>query len=218
MALRVAICTLALLFLLLWRECATPVPITSSEPQHITPEGKLASHERSDFYTAYDDGENLDALISQMLQRDGDTLAYSLWNETVANESDARLACEEFSARKNATPAAPSQGSCHVEYECDYNPNRFPEILVSVECSYDFCSLDNSDSPSRIVRQCLATHRKVVVLVYEEPETATRISPYGEENDNVPSTTPISSQSRDTAPGTWFYNRVPVNYACVCAQ
>lgn len=220
MAVRIELSTIAVLFLvLLQRGCATPLLRTGSAPPHSAPEeeSKLES-DQSRPAVEDDDWEKLKA---PALQREGDTLAYSLWNETVANESDARLACEDFSAWKNATAApGPRQGSCRVEYQCDYNPNRFPEILVSVTCSYDFCTLDGS--PPRIVRQCLPAHRGVIVLVYKEPEKVARISSDGEDaesSDNLLGRSLGGSQRRDAVqPGTWGYYKVPVNYACVCSE
>ena len=198
---------------------SSPVQGSTVQPLWQTPRAvRTAKFEDAAVPTPGLPQDNYRQLVSTVLGMDGDQLAYSLWNVTVASKDAARAACNKFKLAAADHP----QGDCQFEYECDdYDQNRFPAILVSVTCHYSLCQLNSENfSSSQIVKQCITARRRTAVLVNERPETNNYAGPDGGtgagDGSGEVSQSPRASASRTPARGNWQRQEVVVNSACIC--
>lgn len=129
--------------------------------------------------------------------------SYRLWNVTFQSEEDAKRNCTEYGERVNDD--SERDGGCKPRYRCDYDPTRFPPLLVSAECAGS-CNAADIRGPF-VQKDCLEDMEYIHYFKY----TITDGGDVGEEGN-----TSERGSAREEGQGKWVYYGRYNSAGCLC--
>ena len=163
------------------------------------------------YYTSlggfYPNSAQLESMLP-LVEDERSSLAYGLCDATYSSDEQAKELCDNYTDGLRDD----SEDVRITEYDCTYDSNRYPAILLEGGCArYSFCTLSDGRAA-----ECILVHDSITVLKYQQfdveipgPIAAHTAGPPGSVKQISP---------RVVATGQWVTEDIRVAESCECVN